>query len=96
MEEANGHVDDWQWWRISFSAEDARTNEASRTESRRRYDIPRNADVAGFTVRKVREIEVLRAAREESNNVLLVYANSNAVNFGEGPAPSPLQVCQIS
>jgi hypothetical protein len=92
MQEGNGPVHDWQWWRISFSTDDARTKEASTTESRRRYNIPRNTDVAGFTCRKVREIEVLRAAREESNNVLLVYANSNAVNFGEGPAPPPLQV----
>ncbi|KAL1971042.1 hypothetical protein VTN77DRAFT_2876 [Rasamsonia byssochlamydoides] len=91
MEERNERGDDWQWWRISFSTDDARTKEASRTGSRRRYDIPPNADVAGFTCRKVREIEVLRAAREESNNVLLVYANSNAVNFKEGAAPPPLQ-----
>ncbi|KAL1980232.1 hypothetical protein VTN96DRAFT_4437 [Rasamsonia emersonii] len=90
MEEGNGRADDWQWWRISFSTDDEKTKEASRTRSRR-FDIPPNADVAGYTARKVREIEVLRAAREESNNILLVYANSNAVNFKEDVLPPALQ-----
>jgi hypothetical protein len=85
-------VNDWQWWRISFSTDDGKTQLAAKNETNPKYSVPRNADVVGYTTRKVREIEVLRAAREESNNVLLVYANSNAVNFLEGAAPPSLQV----
>ncbi len=42
---------------------------------------PDAEDRSGFSIRKVHESEVLKAAREESNSVLLVYANENAVNF---------------
>jgi hypothetical protein len=83
-------VDEWQWWRISFSTDDAKAQQAE--SEQRDTSAPKNADVIGYTARKVREIEVLRAAREESKNVLLVYANSNAMNFREEPAPIPLQV----
>jgi hypothetical protein len=83
--------DVWQWWRISFSTNDARARhvEASRGKS---SAAPKNADVIGYTVRKVREIEVLRAARDESRTVLLVYANSNAMSIREDPIPPPLRV----
>jgi hypothetical protein len=40
-----------------------------------------------FSVRKVREVEVLKAAREESNSVLLVYANEEAVNLDRSCIP---------
>ena len=80
--------DDYEWWRISFSVDDAKSRQAQTGRP-----APRDADVIGYTVRKVREVEVLRAAREESKNVLLVYANSNAMNYKEEPAPAPLQVC---
>lgn len=84
----------WQWWRISFSTDDAKTqqSESSKSNGTGKYVAPPNTDVIGYTARKVREIEVLRAAREESKSVLLVYANSSAVQFGESPAPTPLQV----
>ncbi|KAL4737729.1 hypothetical protein BDV11DRAFT_191176 [Aspergillus similis] len=78
--------DDYEWWRISFSVDDAKSRQAQTGRP-----APRDADVIGYTVRKVREVEVLRAAREESKNVLLVYANSNAMNYKEEPAPTPLQ-----
>ncbi|KAJ9310120.1 hypothetical protein DTO217A2_406 [Paecilomyces variotii] len=83
----------WQWWRISFSTDDAKTqqSESSKSNGTGKYVAPPNTDVIGYTARKVREIEVLRAAREESKSVLLVYANSSAVQFGESPAPTPLQ-----
>lgn len=86
--------DEWQWWRISFSTDDAKTqqSDSSKDNSSGKYVAPPNTDVIGYTSRKVREIEVLRAAREESKSVLLVYANSNAVQFEESPAPPPLQV----
>ncbi|PIG87750.1 ubiquitin interaction motif protein [Aspergillus arachidicola] len=82
-------VDEWQWWRISFSTDDAKARQAELQKS----DVftSKNADVIGYTARKVREIEVLKAAREESKNVLLIYANGNAMNFREEPVPPPLQ-----
>jgi hypothetical protein len=40
-----------------------------------------------FSVRKVREVEVLKAAREESNSVLLVYANEEAIKLDPSRIP---------
>ncbi|KAL2844776.1 hypothetical protein BJY01DRAFT_186202 [Aspergillus pseudoustus] len=80
--------DDYDWWRISFSVDDAKTRQA---ETGGASSAPKDADVVGYTARKVREVEVLRAAREESKNVLLVYADNNAVNFKEEPVPPTLQ-----
>ncbi|KAL3486714.1 hypothetical protein BJX62DRAFT_214713 [Aspergillus germanicus] len=80
--------DDYDWWRISFSVDDAKTRQA---ETGGTSSAPKDADVIGYTAHKVREVEVLRAAREESKNVLLVYANSNAMNFKEEPVPPTLQ-----
>ncbi|KAI9374237.1 hypothetical protein BJX61DRAFT_325631 [Aspergillus egyptiacus] len=79
---------DYEWWRVSFSVDDAKSRQA---ETGRTSSAPRDADVIGYTARRVREVEVLRAAREESTNVLLVYANSNAMNFKEEPLPHALQ-----
>jgi hypothetical protein len=42
---------------------------------------------SGFSVRKVREVEVLKAAREESNSVLLVYASDEAIKLDPGRVP---------
>lgn len=84
--------DRWQWWRISFSTDDAK---ARRAETNRDGKAAASAaDVVGYTARKVREIEVLHAAREESKNVLLVYANSNAISVQAQPLPAELQVMQ--
>ena len=86
---------DWQWWRISFSTDDAKARQAERSANesdKPEYAAPQNADVAGYTAHKVREIEVLQAARNESKTVLLVYANSRALNFPESPLPKSLQV----
>jgi hypothetical protein len=107
-ESGNQTPDGWQWWRISFSVDDAklRVAEATRTatmsptlegsgaeaKKRSRVSVPSNADVIGYTARRVQEADVLRAAKEESPSVLLVYANENAVNFAEDAAPPPLQV----
>lgn len=92
MDQDSGKSNKWQWWRISFSPEDAKTQLAEQKVRNKKYSVPRDADVAGYTAQKVREIEVLRAAREESKKVILVYANSNAVSFAEDDAPPPLQV----
>ncbi|KAL4884177.1 ubiquitin interaction motif protein [Aspergillus karnatakaensis] len=78
--------DDYQWWRLSFSVDDARSRQAQA-----RNNSAPNADVIGYTARKVREVEVLRAAREESKNVLLVYANSNAMGYKEEALPGALE-----
>lgn len=85
---------EWQWWRISFSTEDAKARQADKdvNQSSGRRDVPANADIVGYTARKVREVEVLHAAREESKSVVLVYASKNALDIREGPIPPPLQV----
>ncbi|GIK00268.1 hypothetical protein Aspvir_004288 [Aspergillus viridinutans] len=81
--------DQWQWWRISFSTDDAKARQAE--TNRDGKAAASTADVVGYTARKVREIEVLHAAREESKNVLLVYANSNAMSVQANPLPAELQ-----
>ncbi|KAH8701803.1 hypothetical protein BGW36DRAFT_289204 [Talaromyces proteolyticus] len=89
MEDTN--AEEWQWWRISFSADDAKTQQAAKSENTKRRNLaPKNADIVGFTTTKVREIEVLKAARE-SSNALLVYANPNALAFQTDHTPPPLQ-----
>ncbi|KAL2818413.1 ubiquitin interaction motif protein [Aspergillus cavernicola] len=87
-ENDNTETADYEWWRISFSVDDAKSRQA---ESGRNGSGPKDADVIGYTAHKIREVEVLRAAREESKNVLLVYANSNAMNFKQEPVPPALQ-----
>lgn len=52
----------------------------------------RNADRAGFTVQKVREVEVLKAARDENTSALLVYASERAVNEDYVGLPQQLKV----
>lgn len=81
--------DEYQWWRLSFSVDDAKLKQSQAGQT----SAPKDADVIGYTAHKVREVEVLRAAREESKNVLLVYANSNAMNFQDDQIPEALQVC---
>lgn len=84
--------EEWHWWRISFSTDDAKTQQAAKPENRRnKTNKTDNADVVGYSATKVREIEALRAARE-SRSLLLVYANNNAVDFPHNPAQPPLQV----
>lgn len=80
----------WQWWRVSFSTEDAKARHAE--SGKPDSSVPKDSDVIGYTARKVREIEVLHAAREESKTVLLIYANENALKVPEEPAPSQLLV----
>lgn len=92
MEESQS--EEWHWWRISFSADDAKTQKNNKPKSRRgRNRQTNNADVIGHTAIRVREVEVLRAARD-ARSLLLVYANQNAIGFPQGPAPPALQVCR--
>lgn len=102
---------EWQWWRISFSKDDAKKPSQDVTKSEapapppekeqvstgwgvpvgpvsewkpaKAKEKPRSSEYLGYTVAKVREVEVLKAAREEHSTVLLVYANSDAVNHSE-------------
>jgi hypothetical protein len=81
-----------QWWRISYSTEDGKTRQAAKREAQGNTVASQDGDVIGYTARKVREIEVLRAAREEWRSVLLVYASDAAVNAPVETAPTQLQV----
>ena len=53
------------------------------------------ASITNNLGQKVREIEVLKAARDESNRVLLVYASEHALNFRVEDLPSALRVYQF-
>jgi hypothetical protein len=88
----NENVGATQWWRISFSTEDGRTRQAAKREAQGNQSASSNGDVVGYTAHRVREVEVLRAAREEYRSVLLVYANDNAVNAKVEAAPHSLRV----
>lgn len=85
-----------QWWRISYSTEDGKTRQAEKREAQGDSVAAQNGDVIGYTARKVREIEVLRAAREEWRSVLLVYASDAAVNAPVEAAPTQLRVRHLS
>jgi hypothetical protein len=88
--------DDYQWWRISFSAEDGKSRQAEKNQSQGYDAATENGDVVGYTIRKTSECEVLRAAREEWSSVLLIYASEKAVNAPVVPAPPQLQVRSTS
>lgn len=81
-----------QWWRISFSTEDGKTRQAAKREAQGNQSASQDGDVVGYTAHRVREVEVLRAAREEYRSVLLVYANDKSVNFKVEAAPHSLRV----
>lgn len=83
-------TEEYQWWRFSFSTEDAAIRKAE-SQGRVKCDSDQT-DIIGYTARRVDEAEVLRAAREESSQVLLVYANTNAIRMQEETAPVQLQV----
>ncbi|RAH44397.1 uncharacterized protein BO95DRAFT_366309 [Aspergillus brunneoviolaceus CBS 621.78] len=82
-------TEEYQWWRFSFSTEDAAIRKAE-SQGRVKCDSDQT-DIIGYTARRVDESEVLRAAREESSQVLLVYANTNAIRMQEETAPVQLQ-----
>jgi hypothetical protein len=85
-----------QWWRISYSTEDGKTRQAAKREAQGDSAATQDGDVIGYTARKVREIEVLRAAREEWRSVLLVYASDAAVNAQVEAAPTQLRVRHLT
>ena len=75
---------------VPSSVEDQSSSD--RQAKKRRISVPSDTDVLGYTARPVREIEVLRAAKEEASTVILVYASDEAVNYQEDALPPPLQV----
>lgn len=83
--------DNYQWWRISYSAEDGKARQAEKQQSQS-TGASQSGDAVGYIIRKVSEAEVLQAAREEWGSVLLVYASDNATNTRVDPAPPQLQV----
>lgn len=81
---------DAQWWRISFSAEDGKIVQAEKKAARGDNSPTQDGDIVGYTARKVRQSEVLEAARKEWNKVLLVYASETATQmstWSQGPSP---------
>jgi hypothetical protein len=52
----------------------------------------RDGNLVAYAIRKVSEEEVLKAAREEGDSVMLVYASDNAVNFQGSALSGPLQL----
>jgi hypothetical protein len=51
-----------------------------------------NGNVIAYTIRKVSEEDVLKAAREEDDSITLVYASEKAVNFHGSSLSGPLQM----
>ncbi|KAJ5947469.1 hypothetical protein N7466_000484 [Penicillium verhagenii] len=87
----DGEEDGFQWWRISFSAEDGKAQQSEKREAQGDKTTASDGDVMGYTTRKVTETEVLQAAREEWRSVLLVYASDAALQINTDPAPLQLQ-----
>ncbi|KAJ5794896.1 hypothetical protein N7457_001495 [Penicillium paradoxum] len=81
----------YEWWRISFSAEDGKMRQAEKRKATSNSTNSDNGDVIGYNVRKVHEVEVLQAACEEGSSALLVYASENAMNASVDSAPPQLQ-----
>lgn len=88
--EETEEYEEWQWWRISFSVEDA---EIKAKEAGRELNPPAGTLISGYRAFRATESEALEAARRESNRVLLVYANEDAIDFPVDYSLSdPLQV----
>ncbi|KAJ6034899.1 uncharacterized protein N7446_009656 [Penicillium canescens] len=87
MEDESGD----QWWRISYSTEDGKTRQAEKRKAQGDNTTTQNGDVVGYSASKVREDEVLQAARDEWRSVLLVYASENAMKAPVDPAPAQLR-----
>lgn len=94
-ESAHGEHQGHQWYRVSFSVQDGQeqrkqlakeaAREAAKTSGTNLQQgwesLKVSEEVPGYTVRRVSEEEVLKAARDESKTVLLVYASEKAVTY---------------
>lgn len=99
---------EFQWYRISFSVKDGQeqrkrlgkeaAREAMKTSGTNLQQgwesLKVSEEVPGYTIRKVSEDEVLKAAQHESKTVLLVYASEKAIAHGASTLAHniPLQV----
>lgn len=96
MDESIDEEAQWDWWRISFSRDDLPVTETTHEQvagpltqqEAYMWDMARKVrqpeggpDLVAYSVQKMREYEVIKAAREESNEVVCVYASENALRF---------------
>ena len=51
----------------------------------------KEVEAKGYDLRRVKQEDVLRAAREESDSIILVYASDAAVDFPQSKLSAPLQ-----
>jgi len=81
LDESEEPQSDWQWWRISWFKDDMHQE----------HKEPLLSESQPYSVRKMPESEVLRAAKEEHSSVVLVYANENAISFKGTTISHPLR-----
>lgn len=89
-------AEEWQWWKLSFAQGQAQP--VSQTVSPPGLEL--EPDVwyrphcllAYLLPQRIREIEALKAARDDSNSALLVYASEKAVTLESSNLPSQLKV----
>ena len=106
-EAAKGGDANWQWWRVSFSRDEASpsrepvsfhppligptTQQEAYIADKARQVGQQQGDAVGFSVKKISEDEVLKAAREESTQVIAVYASEEAIHFKGSELSESLQ-----
>ena len=107
-EAVTGDDANWQWWRVSFSRDEASQSnepisfhppligpttqqEAYAADQARKVGPSQQGDAVGYSVKKIREDEVLKAAREESTQVIAVYASEEAIHFKGSELSESLQ-----
>lgn len=98
---------EWQWWRTTSSCEEAKKEPvvygpSPRPDNNLAAQGPystwhgnstkEDGTIISYAVQKVDEAEVLQAAKEEYEAVLLVYATDHAVNFTGSPLSAPLSM----
>ncbi|KIW26697.1 uncharacterized protein PV07_06509 [Cladophialophora immunda] len=76
------------WWRTAWLQDEAQPAifhpPMVGPVTRAQAEAIKQAETAPFSITRVQQAEVLEAVRKESNSVLLVYANENAMNFQGG------------
>lgn len=92
---------EWQWWKLSWSngsssdpAHPPVIGPVTQVEAQAATNNTNGAQVSGLSshsVSKISEEEVIEAAKVESNSVVMVYANQNAINFEGTPVSQALQ-----
>ena len=102
-EEDSCEREEWQWWRITWSHDDAAQSVHPPMIGPMTRDQVDAAKIANdgwpkeeersppYLVIKVSELDVIESAKVEWNSVVLVYANQNAMSFQGGPLSQELQ-----